>query len=44
MDAATFWLMHAGIVGASAVVLLAVATWGRRVLLPDQDGVPLGAR
>ncbi len=34
MDAATFWLMHAGIVGASAVVLAVVAVWGRRVLMP----------
>jgi POT family proton-dependent oligopeptide transporter len=34
MDGATFWLMHAGIVGASAAVLAAVAVWGRRVLLP----------
>ena len=34
MDGAAFWLMHAGIVGASAVVLAAVAVWGRRVLLP----------
>ena len=34
MDPAVFWLMHAGIVGASAVVLAAVAIWGRRVLMP----------
>jgi POT family proton-dependent oligopeptide transporter len=34
MDPATFWLMHAGIVGASAAVLAVVAVWGRRVLLP----------
>ena len=34
MDAATFWLMHAGIVGASAAVLAVVAVWGRRVLMP----------
>ena len=34
MDGASFWLMHAGIVGASAVVLAAVAMWGRRVLMP----------
>jgi POT family proton-dependent oligopeptide transporter len=34
MDPANFWLMHAGIVGASAVVLAAVAVWGRRILLP----------
>ncbi|HUQ80977.1 MAG TPA: peptide MFS transporter [Gemmatimonadaceae bacterium] len=34
MDPATFWFMHAGIVGASAVVLAAVAVWGRRVLMP----------
>ena len=39
MDAATFWLMHAGIVGASAVVRSAVATWGRDVLLPAEEGV-----
>ena len=40
MDAATFWLLHAGIVGASAVVLAAVATWGRDVLLPAEARVP----
>lgn len=34
MDAAAFWLMHAGIVGASAAALAVVATWGRRVLMP----------
>lgn len=34
MDPAAFWLLHAGVVGAAAVVLAAVATWGRRVLLP----------
>ena len=34
MDAAAFWLMHAGIVGASAAVLAVVAVWGRRVLMP----------
>jgi proton-dependent oligopeptide transporter, POT family len=34
MDPATFWLMHAGIVGASAAVLAVVAVWGRRVLMP----------
>jgi POT family proton-dependent oligopeptide transporter len=34
MDPAAFWLMHAGIVGASAAVLAVVAVWGRRVLLP----------
>jgi POT family proton-dependent oligopeptide transporter len=34
MDPAAFWLLHAGVVGASAVVLAAVAVWGRRVLLP----------
>ena len=28
MDAAAFWLMHAGIVGASAAVLAVVAVWG----------------
>ncbi|HEX5073990.1 MAG TPA: peptide MFS transporter [Gemmatimonadaceae bacterium] len=36
MDAAAFWLMHAGIVGASAAVLAVVAVWGRRVLMPVQ--------
>jgi POT family proton-dependent oligopeptide transporter len=36
MDAADFWLMHAGIVGASAAVLAVVAVWGRRVLMPVQ--------
>jgi proton-dependent oligopeptide transporter, POT family len=34
MDPAAFWLLHAGIVGASAVVLAVVAVWGRRVLMP----------
>jgi len=34
MDAAAFWLMHAGIVGVSAAVLAVVAVWGRRVLMP----------
>jgi POT family proton-dependent oligopeptide transporter len=34
MDAATFWLLHAAIVGASAVVLALVAVWGRRVFMP----------
>ena len=34
MDPAAFWLMHAGIVGASAVVLAVVAVWGRRVFVP----------
>jgi POT family proton-dependent oligopeptide transporter len=38
MDAAAFWMMHAGIVGASAVVLAGVAVWGRRVLLPATAG------
>lgn len=34
MNAATFWLMHAGIVGTSAVVLAVVAAWGRQALSP----------
>lgn len=36
MDAASFWRMHAGIVGAPApaAVLAVVAVWGRRVLMP----------
>jgi POT family proton-dependent oligopeptide transporter len=34
MAPATFWLMHAAIVGASAAVLGVVAVWGRRVLMP----------
>ena len=41
MDAAAFWLMHAGIVGASAAVLAVVAVWGRRVLMPAFDRGPL---
>jgi POT family proton-dependent oligopeptide transporter len=34
MAPATFWLMHAGIVGAAAVVLTAVAVAGRRMSTP----------
>jgi POT family proton-dependent oligopeptide transporter len=32
MDPAMFWLLHAGVVGASAIVLAIVAVWGRRLL------------
>jgi POT family proton-dependent oligopeptide transporter len=43
MDAATFWLLHAAIVGASAVVLALVAIWGRRVFMPAEAGPPITA-
>ena len=44
MDSATFWLMHAAIVGVSAAVLAVVAVWGRRVLMPvDRSSTRLSA-
>jgi POT family proton-dependent oligopeptide transporter len=43
MNPASFWFMHAAIVGASAIVLAVVATWGRGVLVPA-DAEPVSAR
>ena len=42
MNAATFWFMHAAIVGASAIVLALVATWGRTLFMPA-DAEPVSA-
>jgi POT family proton-dependent oligopeptide transporter len=44
MNAASFWFMHAAIVGASAIVLAAVAIWGRAVLTPADAEPAFGGR
>ena len=34
MNGATFWLMHAAVVGAAALVLATLARWGRHLFVP----------
>ena len=37
MNGSSFWVMHAAVVGASAIVLTALARWGKHLFVPVES-------